>query len=93
MRFARNFYRTYAWQECSRKYLQSVGGLCERCKAAGLIVPADEVHHKIRLTPESLSDPTIALNWENLEALCKDCHIKEHNQKRWRVDEQGRVEL
>lgn len=93
MRFAKDFYVSRAWQECARAYRQSVGGLCERCAAAGLIVPAEEVHHKIRLTPETLADPTIALNWDNLEALCKDCHLKEHNQRRWSVDEMGRVEL
>lgn len=93
MRFAKDFYKSHAWMDCARAYRQSVGGLCERCAAAGLIVPAEEVHHKIRLTPENLADPTIALDWANLEALCKDCHLKEHNARRWNVDELGRVTL
>lgn len=88
-----DFYKTYAWNNCARLYRKSVGGLCERCLARGLIVPAAEVHHKIKLTPENLSDPTIALNWENLEALCKDCHLKEHSRRRYRIDQDGHVEL
>ena len=59
----------------------------------GLIVPGDEVHHKIRLTPENITDPSIALNWDNLELLCKACHQEEHQAIRWRVDDMGRVEL
>lgn len=92
-RFAKSFYTSAAWIECARAYRRSVGGLCERCAKAGRIVPAEEVHHKTRLTPENLSDPSIALDWGNLEALCKDCHIAEHRRKRWNVDEEGRIDL
>ena len=91
--FAHTFYKSTAWMKCARAYKKEKGGLCERCLADGLIRPGEEVHHKIRLTPENLSDPAIALNWDNLELLCKDCHIKEHRGKRWRADEMGHVEL
>ena len=91
--FARKFYKTYAWMECARQYKRSKGDLCERCWSKGLIVPGIEVHHKIRLTPENLSDPNVALNWENLELLCKSCHLEEHNAKRWRADELGHIDL
>ena len=92
-RFAHNFYKSGAWMKTAKAYRRSVGNLCERCLANGLIVPGDEVHHKIRLTPENLSDYSISLNWDNLELLCKDCHLKEHRGTRWRADEMGHVEL
>ncbi len=92
-RFAHDFYCSWAWIKCARGYKQSVGGLCERCLNKGLIVPGDEVHHKIRLTPENIGDPKIALNWDNLELLCKRCHQEEHRGTRWRTDELGQVEL
>ena len=91
--FAHRFYTSWAWIKCARAYKREVQGLCERCLKQGLIVPGEEVHHKIRLTPENLSDPSVALNWDNLELLCKNCHIKEHDRKRWRADEMGHVEL
>ena len=91
--FAHTFYKSGAWMKCARGYRQSRHGLCERCLKKGLIVPGREVHHKIRLTPENISDPSIALNWDNLELLCKDCHMEEHNRTRWRTDELGHVEL
>lgn len=87
------FYTSRAWRRCRDAYAASVSGLCERCLAKGLIVPGDEVHHKIRLTPENLSNPAIALNWDNLELLCSDCHQEEHRGTRWRCDAMGRVIL
>ena len=92
--FADAFYTSKAWVRCARGYRRSVGGLCERCKAKGLIVPAEEVHHKIHLSPENINRPEITMNWRNMIALCKDCHLKEHRkEKRWRVDEDGAVTL
>ena len=102
-RFADQFYGSYAWQQCRRAYKEAKGRLCERCLAKGLINPGSrqnplQVHHKIHLTEENLMDPTISLNWDNLELLCQQCHLEEHaddhqNTKRWRVDENGRVEI
>ena len=56
-------------------------------------MPAEEVHHKIKLTPENLANPGIALNHANLEALCKDCHQAEHKQRRWVCDASGTVRV
>ena len=92
--FADAFYTSTAWIRCARGYRRSVGDLCERCRKAGLIVPAEEVHHKIKLTPENINRPEVALNWRNLIALCKDCHLKEHRkEKRWTIDADGVVTL
>ena len=90
--FADAFYTSPAWKRCARGYRRSVGGLCEECRRNGRITPAAEVHHKIKLTPENINKPEIALNWRNLIALCKDCHMKIHRkQKRWTVDADGNV--
>ena len=87
------FYSTRAWRKCRAAFITDRGGLCERCLAKGLIVPGYEAHHKIKLTHESINDPNVALNWDNLELLCKDCHMQEHRPKRWRCDELGHVTL
>ena len=91
--FSRDFYNSAAWQRCRDSYKNSKGGLCERCWSKGLIVPGDEVHHKIKLTPENITDLDVALNWDNLELLCKNCHMEEHRGTRWRADELGHVEI
>ena len=90
--FADDFYISRAWIRCARAYKISVGGLCEKCRQRGLIVPAEEVHHKIKLTPKNINRPEITMNWENLIALCQDCHKEMHRKtKRWRVDDDGNV--
>ena len=90
--FADDFYTSWVWRRCAEDYKKKVGGLCERCRRKGEIAIAEQVHHKIRLTPENINKPEITLNWANLEALCLDCHKKEHRKKkRWTVDEDGNV--
>lgn len=70
-----------------------MGGLCERCLKRGLYVPGEIVHHIVELTPENINDPDVALNWNNLELVCRDCHGDAHRgfERRWKVDEMGRV--
>ena len=70
------FYRSKAWQKCREAYLASVGGLCEKCLEQGKITPAVIVHHKEHLQDEFTAEQ--ALNWENLQAVCRDCHAEEH---------------
>ena len=92
--FAKKFYHTQAWKKCRAAYIKSVGGLCERCLAKGLHVPGTEVHHKIRLTVDNVNDPAVALNWSNLELLCKDCHLAEHDEgadHRYTVTDAGQL--
>ncbi len=93
------FYVSGVWIDCARAYRDS-NPLCERCRKKGEISLAEQVHHKIKLTPENINNPDITLNWDNLEALCGDCHREEHRKqrrdeknsgKRWKVDENGIV--
>lgn len=87
------FYTTRAWRRCRDTFLASRGGLCEVCLKKGLIEPATEVHHKIHLTEDNVSNPEISLNPENLMALCEECHQEQHRTKRWRCDAKGRVTI
>ncbi len=92
--FAKEFYQSQAWKECRSAFMKSRRGLCERCLAKGLIVPAAIVHHKIHITPENITRPEIVLSWDNLEAVCRQCHADLHGAKsgrRFTVDELGRV--
>ena len=67
------FYHSTAWKKLSRAFLLTKNYLCERCGK-----PAEIAHHRRYLTVENLFDPTISLNPDNLEALCRDCHNAEH---------------
>lgn len=91
--YAKAFYKSAAWKHTAAAYKKSVGGLCERCSARGLIVPGVIVHHKTYITPDLINDPSVTLSWQNLECLCRDCHAQEHlgDVKRYTVDSMGRI--
>ena len=87
------FYVSGAWIDCARAYREA-HPLCERCLAKREISVAEQVHHKIRLAPENINDPSVTLCWDNLEALCGKCHKAEHRkvkERRWSVDDDGVV--
>ena len=90
---AEKFYSSLAWKRLREQYRKQVGGLCERCLSLGIYTPAQMVHHKIYLSADSYSKPEIALNTDNLEALCHKCHNREHKtiKRRYMVDEYGNV--
>lgn len=78
--YAKQFYNSRDWVACRDAYLSERmkidGGMCERCrKEAGR-----EVHHKIVLNPDNIHDPSVALNHENLQLLCRDCHFAVHRE-------------
>lgn len=75
------FYHSKEWKKTRAAYIASVGGLCERCLKRGIIKPGYIVHHKHYITADNINDPSITLNWDNLEYLCFDCHQEEHFEK------------
>lgn len=91
--FGKGFYNTATWQRCRNAYVKSVGGLCEGCLEKGQYNPGIIVHHIVELTAENINDPDIALSWDNLRLLCRDCHALVHskNVRRYKVDSAGRL--
>ena len=81
--FAKAFYHSGAWVSCRNEYIKA-HSLCERCLRKGTITPAEIVHHLVELTPENINDPTITLNPDNLEAVCRQCHFDYHHETRGR---------
>ena len=91
--FAVSFYKSKAWKTCRASYMERVGGLCEDCLKVGRFTPAEIVHHITELTPENIHDPKVTLNWDNLEAVCRECHAEKHGARvrRYQVDPSGKV--
>ena len=67
------FYHSAAWRRTARTFMLSRNCICERCGA-----PAEIVHHVRHLNAQNVNDPDIALNPDNLQALCLACHNAEH---------------
>lgn len=91
------FYHTAAWLKCREAYISSVGGLCERCVAKGIIRSGDIVHHKEYINPGNVKDPAVLLSFDNLEYLCINCHNREHYadkyEKRYVVGSDGKIQI
>lgn len=79
--FARQFYSSALWQDCRNGYAASRGHLCENCLARGIIRSGEIVHHVIELDPINIERPEVALNWDNLRLLCRECHAEEHDKR------------
>ena len=91
--FAAQLYNSIAWKKTRAAYAKSKQNLCEICLSKGIIKPGVIVHHKIHLDPQNVNDPNIALNWENLQLVCRDCHayIHDRSQRRYKFDDYGRA--
>lgn len=72
-KFSKAFYNSKEWQSVRSYCLMRDKYLCVHCGK-----PAEEVHHKIHLTPQNIGDKSISLNADNLVCLCKDCHFEQH---------------
>lgn len=93
--YAKSLYKSKAWQKTREAYARSVGGLCEICWKNGVLRPGEIVHHKIHITPDNINDPSITLSFDNLQLVCRDHHAQIHDrrQRRYKVDELGRVTI
>ena len=91
--FASAFYNSKAWKDTRESYKRFRGGLCEICYAEGIVKAGEIVHHKTELTPQNIDNTDIALGFNNLQLVCRECHahIHDRKQRRYKLDELGRV--
>ncbi|PTL37643.1 HNH endonuclease [Alkalicoccus saliphilus] len=75
--YAKAFYTSKEWIRCRIGFMRSKHYICERCGDVASIC-----HHKKYITPENIHDPQVTLNWDQLEALCQNCHNIEHHKSK-----------
>lgn len=63
------FYQSREWREM-REYRLSQNPLCAKCLEINQLTPATEIDHIIPLK----IDPSLRLDPNNLQCLCKKCH-------------------
>ena len=90
-----SFYNSKAWKDCREAYLNQ-HPYCEECLKRGEYTPARHVHHKIWLNKHNAENPEFTLSFENLEAVCQECHNRIHAgtidyEKRYQIDSEGKV--
>lgn len=69
-----SFYNSPEWKALRQAKWVDADGLCEMCRAKGIIRAAKEIHHKIPIE----EDWSKRLDYDNLIALCSDCHNQQH---------------
>lgn len=74
--YAVSFYGSRAWEQCREGYMISRHYVCELCGAAALIC-----HHIVPITPQTINDWNVTLNWDNLLAVCRECHSQLHGSR------------
>lgn len=72
------FYNSTEWKRKKKVILISQHHECQRCKERGQYKRARTVHHKkyLRIRPD------LALDDDNLEAICDECHYDEHHRRK-----------
>ena len=93
--WAASFYKSKAWQSVRAYVWSRDSGLCQDCLKQGRYTSAEIVHHIRELTPQNITDPAVALNTDNLVALCRECHAIRHGarDRRYKIDDFGHVTL
>ena len=84
--WAKSFYKSKIWQHMREYIMKRDGRLCQDCLKRGIVTTAEEVHHITPLTPETIMDPSVTLNENNLISLCRECHKARHGQRTSRRD-------
>lgn len=76
--WAMRLYQSREWRELRRAIIQERGLRCEAC--GWLVHNASDLtaDHIRELTPETVQDADIALNQDNVQLLCADCHNRKH---------------
>ena len=72
-----SFYQSADWKELRESRFAFADGLCELCRKNGKVKAAREIHH---IVPIEI-DYSKRLDYDNLIALCSDCHNKIHNRQ------------
>jgi hypothetical protein len=76
--WARTLYLSRAWVELRQRLILQRGPVCEQCGAVVADTSGLVGHHKVALTPQNVTDPTITLNPDNVELICLKCHNAKH---------------
>lgn len=73
-------YNTPEWKSLSKAF-KMAHPLCQRCLEKGIVTPTAHIHHKVSFmtVDNELKRMELAYDWDNLEALCVECHTEIHN--------------
>ena len=71
-------YQNTQWRKTREQYLR-LNPLCEECLKKGKVTAASSVHHKESPFKTGEINYTLLLDFDNLEAICHECHGELHS--------------
>lgn len=75
--FSKQLYASKAWMDLRLNLIIERGPKCQKCNEYIFDTSKLIGHHTIKLTPQNVNDPNVALNSKLVEIICHDCHNKE----------------
>lgn len=79
-RLRANAYNNPEWRKLRDIYMKE-HPLCEECLSQGKITPAQDIHHKESPFKNGETNHMLLLDYNNLQALCKECHGNKHSKQ------------
>ena len=77
-------YNTTEWRKLRESYLKQ-HPVCEECLNKGKVTPAEDIHHSISPFKNGECNKALFLDYNNLQALCKQCHSSIHNKEQGHI--------
>lgn len=77
--WASKLYNSQAWKRLRSSIIAARGSRCQMCGRLMLDDSQLVAHHVVELTPDNVDNPRIALNPDNIQIICKDCHDVVHH--------------
>lgn len=77
--WAIGLYKSQAWRNLRKVLIMERGQRCEHCGKVIADPSKIVADHIQELTPENVANASIALNQENVQLLCYDCHRQKHH--------------
>lgn len=78
------YYNTQEWRKLRETYLKQ-HPVCEECLNKGKVTPATSAHHKISPFKNGECNKALFLDYNNLMAVCHECHSEIHNREQGHI--------
>lgn len=73
-------YQSSQWRKLRETYIKQ-NPICEDCLSKGKVTPAVDIHHNNSPFKTGEINWHLLLDYDNLSALCKECHSLRHNKE------------
>lgn len=84
-------YQNTQWRKLRDTYIHE-HPICEECLKKGKVTPATDVHHKISPFKGGEINYATLLDYDNLMALCRECHGEIHASQQGHVSPEKIIE-